>query len=389
MSYTLRGRLESRVATALLPLLVACVLSAALRAWWPIAVAALMLGLGLALDALAYDRALDYQPGWLALPLGLAELGAVMALVRALSIEAPLAPALGFYVGAWLLAQVLAHAGFPLLRLSYAEDGGELGRLGMASVALSVVALGAAGGTYVALLPPTVRLSAGVHQGPLVITSRQILVGDPGAVVRGGIVIRASGVTVRDVSVFGGENGIDVEESEDVVLDGVNVAGAALDGIHVRRSAVTIRDCTINSPAGWTQGIDISFAADKGMAMVEGCTVTGGREGIVIDSALATVRRNRVSGTSMRAINMTEMSMGMIEHNVVAGALGVGIYCGDRSECMVEDNTVTGMRADTASGDEGQAGWGIVAHYFARAELDDNDAGRTAAFANGILDPLP
>ena len=48
----------------------------------------------------------------------------------------------------------------------------------------------------------------------------------------------------------------------------------------------------IDSPAGWTQGIDLSLNADKGMSMVEGCTIVGGRQGIVIDSSGAAVSGN-------------------------------------------------------------------------------------------------
>ena len=81
MSYTLKGRLESRVTAALLPLLAACILAAVLPAWWPVELAALMIGAGLALDLL-YDRLLEYQPGWLALPLGVLELAVIMGLVR-------------------------------------------------------------------------------------------------------------------------------------------------------------------------------------------------------------------------------------------------------------------------------------------------------------------
>ena len=40
-----------------------------------------------------------------------------------------------------------------------------------------------------------------------------MLVGEPGAVVRGGIVVRANEVTIRHVTVVGGENGIDVEHA--------------------------------------------------------------------------------------------------------------------------------------------------------------------------------
>jgi hypothetical protein len=389
MSYTLRGRLESRLAAALLPLLAGCALGVALPAWWPVELAAVMIGVGLALDAIAYDRLLGYQPGWLALPLGLLELGVIMALLRALGINAPLGAALAFFAGAWTIAQLLGHAGFPLLWLSYAEDGGELGRVGIGAAAVTLGVLGSAGGLAWSRLPPTVHLSAGIHPGPLVITRRENLVGERGAVVRGGIVVKASKVTIRNVSVVGGENGIDVESSRHVLLDHVNVVGATLDGIHVRRSQLTIRNCTISSPGGYTQGIDISFSADMGMSMVEGCTVVGGRQGIVVDSALVMLRGNHVSATALQAITMTEMSMGMIEQNEVAGALGAGIVCDDQSECMVEGNRVSGTHADRSVADGLQQGYAIESNFKASAHLKDNElvgnAGGEAAFGGAEI----
>jgi hypothetical protein len=386
MSYTLSGRLQSRLVAALLPLLVACILSAALPAWWPLELAGLMLGVGLLLDAVVYDRVVDYQPGWLALPLGLVELALVMALAQLLGIAAPLGPAVAFYAGSWVVAQLLAHAGFPLMRLSYADDGGELGRLGAVVAAVTLVVFGAAGGYAWSQLPPTVHLSAGIHQGPIVIDRRQHLVGERGAIVRGGIVVRASHVVVRDVATLGGEYGIEVDGARDVVLDGVKVVGASLDGIHVRRSRVTIRDCTIDSPSGYTQGIDISFSADMGMSMIEGCTVVGGQQGIVVDSAEASIMGNRVSTTSYQAIAMTEMSMGMIEQNHVAGAVGAGIACVDQSMCMISENHVSGTRGDPSTPDVArQSGYGIVSDYKAEAELSENElvgnAGRVGVFA--------
>ena len=385
MAYTLSGRLQSRLGAALVPLLAACVLSAALPAWWPLELAGLMLGVGLALD-LVYDRGLDYQPGWLAVPLGLLELAVVLVLARTLELGAPLAPALAFYAGSWVLAQALAHAGFPLLRLSYADDGGELGRLGGVVAAAVLVLFGTAGAYAWSTRPPVVHLSAGIHQGPIVITKRQHLVGERGAVVRGGIVVKASDVVVRNVSTLGGEYGIEVDGAKDVVLDDVRIVGATLDGIHVRRSRVTIRDCRVDSPAGYTQGIDISFSADMGMSTIEGCTVVGGQQGIVVDSAGADIHGNRVSTTSYQAITMTEMSMGMIAENEVAGAVGAGIACVDQSMCMIEDNHVSGTKADpTTPGLERQAGYGIVSDYKAEAELADNElvgnAGLVGVFA--------
>ena len=91
MSYTLRGRVETRLAAAVLPFLVAAVLSPILHKWWPLELAGLMLGIGLALDVTVYHRLLPYQPGWAALPLGLLELGLTMAAARLLEREpAPL-----------------------------------------------------------------------------------------------------------------------------------------------------------------------------------------------------------------------------------------------------------------------------------------------------------
>ena len=102
MSYTLRGRIESRLAAAVLPLAVAAAWSAAAHAWWPVELATLMLAVGVVLDVGVYDRLLAYQPGWAALPLGALELAVVMALARALDVAAPLEPAVAFFFLAWL-----------------------------------------------------------------------------------------------------------------------------------------------------------------------------------------------------------------------------------------------------------------------------------------------
>ena len=138
MSYTLRGRIESRLAALLPVVAAACVLAAAEHRWWPVEAVGLMLGAGIALDVLAYDRLLRYQPGWAAAPLGLLELGLVLLLMRVAAVAAPVWQAVALFAGGWLTAQALGHAGFPLLRLTYAEDGGELGRLG-AATAVAIV----------------------------------------------------------------------------------------------------------------------------------------------------------------------------------------------------------------------------------------------------------
>jgi nitrous oxidase accessory protein NosD len=349
------------------------VLALVLQAWWPVELVLLMLGAGLALDAFVYHRALPYQAGWLALPLGLLELGVVVGLTRLLHVGAPLGAALAFYAGSWLLAQALVHAGLPLVLLSYGDDGGELGRPGAALAATVLVFVAAAGSVAWATQPPIVRLAAGVHPGPLVLDSSQRLIGEPGAIVRGSIVITADDVTVRDVTVLAQDSGIEVDGARRVLLDGVEVYGAALDGINIRRSSVTIRDCTVADPRGeYAQGIDVSFGFDLEPSLIEDCTVSGGQEGIVTHFAHVMVRENRVTDTSLRAITLTEMSMADVEENEVERALGVGIFCGDFSMCEIEDNFVSGTRPDSSSGDRSREGYGIVAHFGATASLADN-----------------
>jgi hypothetical protein len=221
--------------------------------------------------------------------------------------------------------------------------------------------------------PPTVRLAAGVHQGPLVIDSPQRLVGVSGSVVRGGIVIRSDDVIVKDVAVVGGEYGISIENAERVVLDGVAVSSAVLDGINVRRSSVRIKDCRVESlQSPYAQGIDISFGFDLPPSVVQGCVVSGRQEGIVSHFARVMVKRNRVHSTSLRAITITEMSMGTVEGNRVEGAEGVGIFCGDYSSCKIARNAVTNTAVDPDSDDATRRGYAIQAHFGATATLTGN-----------------
>jgi hypothetical protein len=388
VSYTLRGRIETRLAGALLPVVVAALAAPLLHKWWPLELAGLMLAIGLALDVLVYHRLLPYQPGWAALPLGLLELGLTMAAARALGLGAPPRPALLFFAASWLLAQLLAHAVLPLLHLTWPEDGGELGRVGPGLSAAAPVALLAVLGIAWAVEPPTVRLAAGVHDGPLVLDHAQTVEGAPGAVVRGGIVITADDVTLRNLTVRGGDYAIEVRDAESVEIDGVLVEGAALDGINARQSQVEIRDCEIRSlPGAATQGIDISFASRLPASLVEDCVVVGGSEGIVSHMANVMVRDNRVRSTELRGIAVTEMSMGEVEDNLVEDALGIGIFCGDYSHCWIENNRVTGMRTDP-SGNPTRAGLGLVAHYGAVATVGGNTLERPpASFIGARIEP--
>lgn len=389
MSYTLRGRIDSRLASLLPMLLAACTLAAVLRHWWPVELVALMAAVGLALDLQVWHRLLPYQPAWAMVLLGAAELGAIMAIVYAFGLHAPLWAALVLFGAGWLVSVVLAQAGFPLLRLGYAEDGGELGGLGtVAAVGVGLALVGSAATVYVRR-PPVVHLAAGVHQGPIVITRRENLVGDPGAVVKGGIIVRHDDVHISHLTIVGGENGISVDGYYGTRIDDVSISGAKMDGIHVRLADVMITNCTIDmlgNPTG--QGIDISFNMDLGMSMVEGCTLTGGQIGITTHSSMTDIMDNRVSRTTGQAISVDEMSMGMAADNQIQDAVGVGLYCNDRSVCTFERNTVVGTRDDSAGGDLSRRGYGLLASFQSEADIHDNQLAANPVAMGTITDSV-
>jgi hypothetical protein len=262
-------------------------------------------------------------------------------------------------------------------------------RLGWAPAAVVLVPLVGSAGIAWAAKTPVTHLSAGVHQGPIILDSRRQLVGEEGTVVRGGIVVTANDVSIRNLAVVGGEHGIAVEGARNVNIDDVTVTGARLDGIHIRRSAVNIRDCVVHSlRSPYAQSIDISFVADLPPSLIEGCTLQGGLEGIATHFANLRIANNHVSGTKLRGIGVSEMSMASVEDNRVEDAMGVAIFCGDYSHCDITDNVVRGTRPDPASGDLARMGYDVVAHFWAIAELEDNQlsGGRPAgAFVRGEL----
>jgi parallel beta-helix repeat protein len=82
------------------------------------------------------------------------------------------------------------------------------------------------------------------------------------------------------------------------------------------------------------------------------------------------------------------MSMGMIERNTVRSALGVGIYCNDRSMCDVERNTVVGTRPDDAAGDASRRGFGVLASFESEAELRANQLADNPVPSGAVTEAL-
>ncbi|HWO69310.1 MAG TPA: right-handed parallel beta-helix repeat-containing protein [Actinomycetota bacterium] len=217
-----------------------------------------------------------------------------------------------------------------------------------------------------------VRLGPGLHGG---FTVRRALsvVAEPGAAVRGPVVVRADGVRLEGLTIVGGRSGVVVREADDARLVGVTVRGAELHGIEVVDGSARIEGCRIEGLASpYAQGVEVRNAAGRPRTVVRGCVVAGGQEGLVSHVSRVEFLGNRVSGTALRAIAVTEMSEGLVSGNVVEGAVGVGIYCGDMSHCEIRENDVRWVAADP-SGVRSRAGYPVVVYYQATARVSRNE----------------
>jgi hypothetical protein len=236
----------------------------------------------------------------------------------------------------------------------------------------------------------TLRLLPGTH-GPFDVDRRLEIVGSPGAVVRGPLRILADDVRVADLRVEGGIDGIEVRDVEGVVLERVHVTGARYNGIEVAAASVTVRDCVLESrPDRYTHGFSIRNSNHLPRSVVEGCTVTGGQEGLVSHVARVEFLDNHVTDTTMRAITVTEMSEGLIEGNRVEGLVGAGLFCGDMSHCEIRGNVVRDVAADP-SGVRSAGGYGVVGLYYSTLRIRDNTyqglaAGEPVRLAIGTIE---
>lgn len=207
-------------------------------------------------------------------------------------------------------------------------------------------------------------LSAGTH-GPLTLdTPGQVVRAEDGARVRGPVIVAGDDVRLEGLSIIGGETGVLVREVDGVVIDDVTISGAGMHGIEVVDASATITGCHI---AGMghplAQGIEVRNQTGRPHTIVEGCSIVGGKEGIVAHSARVQFLRNEVTATAVRAIAILEMSEGIAAGNRIHEVVGAGLFCGDMSHCEFRDNTVAGVASD-GSGVANQAGYGSVTWYY-------------------------
>jgi hypothetical protein len=233
------------------------------------------------------------------------------------------------------------------------------------------------------------HLRPGLYVGPVVVRRPVTLIG-PATVVGGTdrptITIRASKVNLADINVMGGETGIFITRASSVRLENVRVVGALRRGIDISQASVQLHRCQVSalvSPFAW--GIGVVNSMGRAPTTIEGCSITGGQEGIVSHASTVFIRDNDVRSTTLRAISVTEMSQGDVDQNRIDQVVGTGLYCGDHSVCNLRGNRVHGTTAQPDSPVAWGAGYGAIVLYGSDAYFDGNDFQRVAVTGIGVF----
>jgi hypothetical protein len=233
------------------------------------------------------------------------------------------------------------------------------------------------------------HLRPGLYAGPLVMRRPVTLIG-PATIVGGtdrpAITITANKVNLADISVMGGETGIFVTRAVSVRLENVRVVGALRRGIDISQASVQLHRCEVTQlVSSFAWGIGVVNSMGWAPTSVEGCTVTGGQEGIVSHASTVFIRDNDVRSTTLRAISVTEMSQGDVDQNRIDQVVGTGVYCGDHSVCNVRDNRVRGTSPQPDTPVTWNAGYGAVVLYGSDAYFRGNDFQRVAVAGIGVF----
>jgi nitrous oxidase accessory protein len=232
------------------------------------------------------------------------------------------------------------------------------------------------------------RLSAGLHKGPLFLDRPMELSGEAGAILSGEgagsvLVIGAPDVVVHDLHITGGGNRSDLDDSGVVVgADRVRLERLLVDdvylGLDLRMAADgLVRDCTLRGDPQKLFGErgDAIRLWESSKNLIEGNLITDSRDVVVWYSADNVIRGNTVRGSRYGTHlmhsdnNLVEdnryeedvvgvfvmYSTGLtLSRNLVMGALGpagVGFGFKESDELRVEGNSLisntTGLFLDT------------------------------------------
>ena len=228
--------------------------------------------------------------------------------------------------------------------------------------------------------PDTMRLGPGVHSGPLIISRATVVIGSPGAVIRGSgrgsvIEIRAAGTTLRGLRVEHSGRDMDHDDAgvmvaaDSVLLEDLQIRDV-LFGVYLRKVRdVTLRRLDIEGPKGlpesqtgngihlhYSRGITIADSriavVRDGMyfeytdsAVVSGNTVTHSRFGLhYMFSHHNRFERNVFTHGAAGAVVMNSSGL-IIRDNVFAwnsGSRSFGLILQTATAPLVERNLFVG-----------------------------------------------
>jgi hypothetical protein len=176
MCPTPTGRIHTRTAAIMLPMLLGLVVSLVSGHFDWLALIGIYYVMGIFLDAAVYSWLFRFQPPWMTFVIALAELGFLLVVSHIVAQQGgggldhvSIPEAIVFYWAAWVLAiPVTKVVLLPLISLTYLESAGELRRIDWSipesQVPLPVLASSAEAGSRPG---PVVREASGTHARPL------------------------------------------------------------------------------------------------------------------------------------------------------------------------------------------------------------------------------
>jgi len=239
----------------------------------------------------------------------------------------------------------------------------------------------------------TIEVEPGEYAESLRIERPVILRGGTGEVIINGTgdrpvveITRTVDVTVRGLTLRGGQYGILVTRSQGVMIRNNTIQDNRLVGVKVRMGSADIIGNTVSDtlpPYG--QGIHITNTMNWPTSTIRGNVISdNAMSGITTNMAMVRITDNTVTGNGQRGIAVTEMSEAVVAENTVDGNAENGIMVFDQSWAIVCNNTIIGSQLPQITG-EGRYGNGITVDFHSQAELHNNVIVDNANHAVSVL----
>lgn len=194
-------------------------------------------------------------------------------------------------------------------------------------------------------------------------------------------------VTIAGLTVVGGEIGILVTRSRDILIRDNIVESSRLTGIKVRLGAANIIGNTVrNTQPPYGRGIHVTNTTQFPQSRIVGNEVIDNAlSGIATNmTSMVFIQDNVVRRNGQRGIAVTEMSNAMVTDNIVDGNVESGIFVSDMSMADICGNLVmrTAISTDRIPASQGN---GITIDFYAEAMLSNNVITENASHGISVL----